>query len=47
MANVGYIRVSSHGQNDVVKGFVTRQLSRFLPAHQLPFEIVGTHISQV
>ena len=32
---------------DVVKGFVTPQLSRFLPLHQLPFIVVGAHVAQV
>jgi integrase/recombinase XerD len=33
--------------SDVVKGFVTPQLSRFFRLCQLPFIIVGAHVTQV
>ena len=32
---------------DVVKVFVTPQLSRFLPVHQLPLIIIGAHVAQI
>ena len=35
------------GNVDVVKGFVTPQLSRFFRLCQLPFKIVGAHVTQV
>lgn len=35
------------GRSDVVKGFVTPQLSRFFLLHQQPFKIVGAHVAQV
>lgn len=35
------------GWFDVVKGFVTPQLSRFLRLRQLLFIIVGAHVAQV
>ena len=44
---VNRFQVHQRLKGDVVKGFVTPQLSRFPLRHQLAFIVVGTHVTQV